>query len=210
MRLSSQECVQRTVEQGVDVPVLQIQEWIVQVGKERPGERMGIVRGITFIRVDGLVPLIRKEILEEIKDQSPTLHFLSLLDKAHTELDDTRQAELDVSTLWIVAFVGTQFLVEMLVWMMCFWTIWSALKEKKPKGSFILENGLHAGLDSHCWDTVSPRSTAIAGKTGHDRCRHNLDIERPTPTDVAACSSCSSLPRLLGSLWDSTCDADVF
>ena len=159
------------------------------------------------------MPLIRKEILEEIKDHSLRLRCSFCVSfgqgphraRRHSPGRVGRFHSLDCCTL-----VDSQFLVEMLVWMMCFWTIWSADDEKKPKGSFILENGLRVGLDSHCRDTVSPRSTAITGKTGHDRCRHNLDIERPTPTNVAACSSCASLPRLLGSLWDFSCDADVF
>ena len=173
MRSTSQECVQRTVEQGVDVPVLQIQEWIVQVGKERLGERMGTVRGITFIRVDGLVPLIRKEILEEIKDHSPRSRCTFCVSFGQGPHRARRHSPGRVGRFHSL---DSQCLVEMLVWMMCFWTIWSADDEKKPKGSFILENGWHAGLDSHCWDTVSPRITAIAGKTGHDRCRRNLDI----------------------------------
>ena len=72
-----QECVQRTVEQGVDLPVPQIQERIVQVGTEPLCELMGAERGDhdhqSGDRVgeridDGLVPRVTKEILEEIKD----------------------------------------------------------------------------------------------------------------------------------------------
>ena len=40
-----QECVQPTVKHGVDVPVPQIQERLLQVGKEPPSERMGAEHG---------------------------------------------------------------------------------------------------------------------------------------------------------------------
>ena len=45
VRLKLQECAQSTVKQGVDVPVPQIQERLVVVGKERHCERLGAERG---------------------------------------------------------------------------------------------------------------------------------------------------------------------
>ena len=76
VRSIPQKCVQSTVEQGVDVPVPQIQKRIVQVDKERPCELMGAERGNhlhqRMDRVeeqidDGLVPRVTKEILDKIK-----------------------------------------------------------------------------------------------------------------------------------------------